>query len=383
MPRSKNAGAFLNRGSGYVSCRPGRSESHAGTHEWVLNIQKGVIFMKEKESFGKYILKKRKEAGLSQKALAEKLFISESAVSKWERGLSYPDITLVTSLCETLHISEHELLTASDDMHQREIEEQSRGYLRIIKTYSWITYLCYAAALIPSFICNLVIERRLTWFFILLWALSMTFSLLNVPVLAKHRRGVKSFIGFYCSLILLLCTCRILYGGTWLILSILGVSLGLLSVFLPIILNSIKINDPALCHKGAICMAVDTILVYLLVIFGCLRSVPGQAAGAIGPGLISTSIMAVWAWVIFAIFRYTRLSRLMKSFITAEICGLCIFFSQRPFESMWNQEPLTFPDIDFYNWADHFNENLGVIIIICAAVLIIFTLVRDIRNKFR
>lgn len=89
--------------------------------------------MEKRENFGRYIKEKRKEAGLSQKELAKQLFVSESAVSKWERGLSYPDMTLVTSLCEILHVSEHELLTASDDMHQREIEEQSRGYLRILK----------------------------------------------------------------------------------------------------------------------------------------------------------------------------------------------------------------------------------------------------------
>ena len=87
--------------------------------------------MEKRENFGRYIKEKRKAAGLSQKELATQLFVSESAVSKWERGLSYPDMTLVTSLCEILHVSEHELLTASDDMHQREIEEQSRGYLRI------------------------------------------------------------------------------------------------------------------------------------------------------------------------------------------------------------------------------------------------------------
>ena len=89
--------------------------------------------MEKRENFGRYIKEKRKAAGLSQKELATQLFVSESAVSKWERGLSYPDMTLVTSLCEILHVSEHELLTASDDMHQREIEEQSRGYLRILK----------------------------------------------------------------------------------------------------------------------------------------------------------------------------------------------------------------------------------------------------------
>lgn len=339
--------------------------------------------MEEKETFGKYILKKRKEAGLSQKALAEQLFVSESAVSKWERGLSYPDITLVTSLCDALHISEHELLTASDDMHQREIEEQSRGYLRIIKTYSWITYLCYAAALIPSFICNLVIDHRLTWFFVLLWALAMAFSILNIPVLAKHMRWTKSFIGFYCSLILLLCTCRILYGGTWLIMSILGVSLGLLSVFLPLILYNIKVDDPALRHKGAICMAVDTILVYLLVLFGCLLYIPDRVAGTITINLLSTTLIAVCAWAIFAIFRYTRLSRLMKSFITAEICGICIFFANHGYNYMWNREAFTLPTMDLHNWVDHGNENLGGIIMICAAILIVATLIRDIRNRRR
>lgn len=105
--------------------------------------------MEKRENFGRYIKEKRKAAGLSQKELATQLFVSESAVSKWERGLSYPDMTLVTSLCEILHVSEHELLTASDDMHQREIEEQSRGYLRILKGYTWVTYLCYLAVFNP------------------------------------------------------------------------------------------------------------------------------------------------------------------------------------------------------------------------------------------
>lgn len=337
--------------------------------------------MQEKETFGKYILQKRKEAGLSQKALAEQLFVSESAVSKWERGLSYPDITLVTSLCETLHISEHELLTASDDMHQRKIEAQSRGYLRIIKTYSWVTYLCYAAALIPCFICNLAAEHRLSWFFIVLAALAMTFCILNVPVLAKNKRWIKSFCGFYASLIFLLCTCRILLGGRWLIMSILGSSLGLLSVFLPFILNSIKMDFPALKHKGAICMAVDTALVYLLVFFGCFLYIPNHFNGIMAMSLLTTTFIAVWVWAIFAIFRYTRLSRLLKSFITAELCGLIMFFSNNTLACILNGRPIAMPVVDFHNWLDYASENLGVIVIICAAILIVITLIRDLSKR--
>lgn len=78
--------------------------------------------MNDKKSFGEFIAQKRKEAGLTQKSFAEKLFVTESAVSKWERGISYPDITLVKDICENLNINEHELLTASDNVEARNIE---------------------------------------------------------------------------------------------------------------------------------------------------------------------------------------------------------------------------------------------------------------------
>ena len=152
--------------------------------------------MEKRENFGRYIKEKRKAAGLSQKELATQLFVSESAVSKWERGLSYPDMTLVTSLCEILHVSEHELLTASDDMHQREIEEQSRGYLRILKGYTWVTYLCYLAVLIPCFIGNLVTEHRLSWFFIVVGGLAMVFFFYQCTGDDQNKTRRKVFLVF-------------------------------------------------------------------------------------------------------------------------------------------------------------------------------------------
>lgn len=44
--------------------------------------------MENKKSFGAYIMKRRKELGMTQKEFAEKLFVTDSAVSKWERGVS-------------------------------------------------------------------------------------------------------------------------------------------------------------------------------------------------------------------------------------------------------------------------------------------------------
>ena len=64
----------------------------------------------KQEKISEIIYEKKKTAGLSQKELAQQLFVSESAVSKWN-GSVLSDMTLVTSLCEILHVSEHELLT--------------------------------------------------------------------------------------------------------------------------------------------------------------------------------------------------------------------------------------------------------------------------------
>lgn len=64
----------------------------------------------DKVKFGKFISELRKEKGLTQKELAGMLYISDKAVSKWERGLSIPDVTLFVPLAELLEVSVTELL---------------------------------------------------------------------------------------------------------------------------------------------------------------------------------------------------------------------------------------------------------------------------------
>ena len=60
---------------------------------------------------GSFIAKKRKERNLSQRELAEYLHITDKAISKWERGLSFPDITVLIPLSEALNVSLYDLLT--------------------------------------------------------------------------------------------------------------------------------------------------------------------------------------------------------------------------------------------------------------------------------
>ena len=64
---------------------------------------------------GKYIAEKRKKKGHTQKELAEKLLVSDKAVSKWERGICLPNIELIKPLSEILDISIDALLSGEDE----------------------------------------------------------------------------------------------------------------------------------------------------------------------------------------------------------------------------------------------------------------------------
>ena len=59
---------------------------------------------------GKFIADCRKKKNITQEQLAEKLFITDRAVSKWERGLSLPDADKMLDLCNILDINVNELL---------------------------------------------------------------------------------------------------------------------------------------------------------------------------------------------------------------------------------------------------------------------------------
>lgn len=63
------------------------------------------------DKIGKFIAECRKQKNLTQEQLANKLNISDRAVSKWERGLNLPDASLMIELCNILDISVNELLT--------------------------------------------------------------------------------------------------------------------------------------------------------------------------------------------------------------------------------------------------------------------------------
>ena len=73
-----------------------------------------------KERLGNFIGGERRSLGLTQKDLAARLHVTDKAVSKWERGMSYPDVTLLEPLAAVLDLTVEELMAC----RRQEIAEQ-------------------------------------------------------------------------------------------------------------------------------------------------------------------------------------------------------------------------------------------------------------------
>lgn len=84
------------------------------------------------EKIGKFISEKRKEKNLTQEKLAEKLCVSKNAVSKWERGLNLPDVSLMNDLCKILDISLNELF-AGEKINKDILKKTEKNIFEILK----------------------------------------------------------------------------------------------------------------------------------------------------------------------------------------------------------------------------------------------------------
>ena len=60
--------------------------------------------------FGCFVAERRKELHMTQKDLAAKIQVTDKAVSKWERGLGFPDINTIEDLADALNVSISELM---------------------------------------------------------------------------------------------------------------------------------------------------------------------------------------------------------------------------------------------------------------------------------
>lgn len=333
----------------------------------------------EKTTLGKFIQSKRKQAGLSQKEMAKQLFLTESAISKWERGISYPDISMIQGICEVLSISEHELLTASDDYRQREIENQAKSYKKTVHIYFIICFLAYAGSLIPCFIADMISNHKPTWFFIVLTSELMVFSLLNLPLLLKKYRSLWTLSAFWLSLISLLITCRIYNGGDWLLTAILAITFGLSVIFAPFIFKCGLFPKYIRNNRGLMSLAIDSLLLLILII----------AASSLknADALKIYTFEITLPWVLLITIRYLKINSFFKTSICFITSGVWIILQRPIMLTVFENSPFRIETVNFSAWNNEAYINANImfsIFIICTALALIFSIggiVCELKNK--
>lgn len=183
--------------------------------------------MEDKRSLGEYIAEHRRALGLTQRQFAERLYVTDSAVSKWERGLSYPDITLLHDICAVLGVTEHELLTASEDTEARRAGALARRYLRLLRGWKLGQAAAYGLAALVCFIADAAQDGALGWSWVVLASLMTAASLTLTPALAPERLGGVCTLGaFTLALELLLGVCCAYVGGDWFFVAGMSVLFG-------------------------------------------------------------------------------------------------------------------------------------------------------------
>jgi len=116
----------------------------------------------DQEKIGKFIASCRKEQGLTQAVLADKLGITDRAVSKWETGRSLPDASIMLELCDLLNINISELLSGervamenyretSDALLLEMKKQEEKANKRLLHAESVFTILIMIASLTMIF----------------------------------------------------------------------------------------------------------------------------------------------------------------------------------------------------------------------------------------
>lgn len=154
---------------------------------------------------GKFIAKCRKEKQLTQAQLAEKLNITDRAVSKWETGKSMPDSSIMLELCEILEITVNELLSGEkitmDDYNKKADEnlialkrEDENNTARKNKMISAIFSGTLLIGMIVCVICDIAISGSLTWSLFPVSSIILTWAI-SFPIVILGKKGIAgSFI---------------------------------------------------------------------------------------------------------------------------------------------------------------------------------------------
>lgn len=190
----------------------------------------------ENQTMGKRIMTLRKEHGLTQEQLAEKLGVSAQAVSKWENDVSCPDISIIPQLADVLRVSTDELLGTKPieprvvvvDSGTKEKKKRKNGSFSFV--FSFGGGIMFAIALVVIGVAFLLQQLQILPFSV--WSIIWPAVILGLGVawavedFSVFGLGV-ALLGFYYLLFNLGATSyKLTWGVVWpILLVLLGVSI--------------------------------------------------------------------------------------------------------------------------------------------------------------
>lgn len=343
-------------------------------------------------SFGTFLKQKRQEKNLTQKELSKLLYVSESAVSKWEKDVAHPDITLLPTLSKILGVSEHELITASIDEKSREEKVQAKKWRTLSFSWSLFFYISYTIALIPCFICNLAVNHTLSWFWIVVSALILSFTFTNLPKLIKKHRLIILPASVFLALCLLLVVCAIYTSGNWFFVATVSILFGLMTIFVPIYIAKLDIFKCIRKYNDFVSVSVLFImLLIMLAVIDYFTLVNGYVSSHwLGFAITISTFVYVFLNILLSV-RFLKTNRFVKSSIILLI--ISTIYTWLPFVKVSN--PYVQREIDSLNiWKANFldwsleiplERNIHLIIFLTLLVTAISLgavgIVRHINNK--
>ena len=166
-----------------------------------MEARKEVHLMEQGEKIGKFIASCRKEQGFTQAVLAEKLGITDRAVSKWETGRSLPDAAIMPELCDLLKINLSELFSGeriamenyretSDALLLEMKKQEESSNKRILHLEKLLITMAIVVSLTMIFVgCYLMKDHLALGIVLLAFGAAVVFATCFVGVRIEHDTG--------------------------------------------------------------------------------------------------------------------------------------------------------------------------------------------------
>lgn len=171
---------------------------------------------------GAFIAERRKALHMTQKELASQLHVTDKAVSKWERGIGYPEITTVPLLAKLLGVSTSEIIAgehAESPLDSNDRQETAQSDAIVLNTAEYvqhlqkqkttnvkdIAFLCLSGALLAGIficgLCNYVVSAKFDWSLYVFGSAALVW-LVALPLLkSKNHSGLFSLAGLSIAIV--------------------------------------------------------------------------------------------------------------------------------------------------------------------------------------